>query len=198
MLGEKPGAAPELGEALVTQLIEAAGGIDKQATNQADPIASATGEQPAAPPAAAPPPPIDWKAEASEVVELATEGFLPLYPRLAEVWTPAKLDRLTVRLGAVMQKYDLTLGKLLGKWGPEILLGAVIVPAVVPSYRVVRDTNRELREKAKEQKPPAPVATAAAAAAPSVPKAPASSPKPPENFTGPAPAPDPLRLDLRV
>lgn len=195
-----PAAAPELGEALVGQLIDAARSIDGQASREADPVASATGEPPTPQPVAVPAP-IDWAAEAREVVDLATEGFFPLYPRLAEVWTPQKLDRFTLRLSAVMQKYDLTLGKLLGKWGPEIMLAAVTVPAVVPTYRVIRDTNRELREKAKEQKPaPAPTAAAPAAPAaqPSAPTAPASSPKAPGEFSGPKPAPDPLRLDLRA
>jgi hypothetical protein len=193
-------AAPaELGEELAAALIKTAGAIDGEAAIAADPIA--TGQPPGAAPLTPLPAPIDWKAEAREVVDLATEGFFPLYPRLEEVWTPAKLERFTLRLSAVMQKYDLTLGKLLGKWGPEIMLAAVTVPAVVPTYRVIRDTNRELREKKKQEQPAGVVTPAAApapAAAASAPKAAASSSTPPADFRGPPPPPDPIRLDLRT
>ena len=194
---DQPGAAPELAEALAAQLIDVAAGIDGEARRESDPIASATGQPPAPQPAALPAP-VDWTAEAREVVELATEGFFPLYPRLAEVWTPAKLDRFTLRLGAVMQKYDLTFGKLLGKWGPEIMLAVVVVPKVPATYRVIRDTHRELREKAKLEKTLAPARPAAPAAPASAQTGPESSPKPAENFSGPPPPPDPLRLDLRT
>jgi len=190
---------PDLSENLVAQLLDVAKGIDGQASSAADPIGNATGTPaPAITPLA--PAPIDWKAEAREVVDLATEGFFPLYPRLAEVWTDQKLDRFTLRLGAVMEKYNLTLGKLLGKWGPEIMLAAVTVPAVVPTYRVVRDTNRELREKAKQQQAGQElgVTAAAPAAKPSAPSQPESSPKPPTEFTGPKPPPDPLNLAARA
>lgn len=192
-------ATPELGEDLVSSLLKAAGGIDADAKASADPVAGVTG-QPSAPPAALAPAPVDWTAEAREVVELATEGFFPLYPRLAEVWTDEKLERLNVRLGAVMQKYDLTLGKILGRWAPEIMLAAVTIPAVVPTYRVIRDTNRELREKAKAEQQGAQLAPLERAkpAAASDQAASASSAKPQAEFTGPPPAPDLERLDLRT
>jgi hypothetical protein len=195
-----PDSAPELGENLVAQLLDVAKGIDGQAHTAADPIGAATGTPP---PVLTPlaPAPIDWKAEAREVVDLATEGFFPLYPRLAEVWTDQKLDRFTLRLSAVMEKYDLTIGKLLGKWGPEIMLAAVTVPAVVPTYRVIRDTNRELREKAKQQQPPGappPAGAPAPTAAASAPTAGASSSTPTPTFSGPKPPPDPLNLAARA
>jgi hypothetical protein len=195
-MGSAP--APELAEDLVASLIAAGGGIDAQAKASADPLAGVSA--PATPPAAIAPAPVDWTAEAREVVELATEGFFPLYPRLVEVWTAPKLERFTLRLGAVMQKHDLTLGKLLGKWGPEIMLAAVTVPAVVPTYRVIRDTHRELRERKKQEAPPpvAPAAAPAPARAASVQVELASSSKPPADFTGPKPPPDPLRLDQRT
>ena len=192
------GSDLELGEALASRLIELGGELDGQAKRDADPLASSTG-QPAAPQPAALPAPIDWKAEAQEVVDFATESFFDLYPRLPEVWTPAKLERTTLRLAAVMEKYQLTFGKLLGRWGPEIMLAVVVVPKVPATYRVIRDTHRELREKAKLERPAQPQVTAAAPAAPaSAPTGPASSPKPPEGFSGPKPPPDPLALHLRT
>ncbi len=190
----------ELPRDLTADLLRVAAAIDGEAAASSSPIG---GEKPGDTPSSAPPappPPVDWTAEAREVVDLATEGFFPLYPRLREVWTDEKLERLTLRLGAVMQKYDLTLGKLLGKWGPEILLGAAIVPTVVPTYRVIRDTHRELREKAKQERPAPQPAAAATAAAPLAPMPAASSPKPATDsaFRGPPPPPDPIRLDLKV
>jgi hypothetical protein len=189
----------ELGEALASRLIEVAGELDGQAKREADPIASSTG-QPAPPQPAALPAPIDWKAEAQEVVDFATESFFDLYPRLGEVWTPAKLERTTLRLAAVMEKYQLTFGRLLGKWGPEIMLAVVVVPKVPATYRVIRDTHRELREKKKLEQPAQPQATAAAAtpAATSALKPIGSSEKPQEGFMGPKPPPDPLALHLRT
>ena len=196
---------PGLSEQLVGQLLDAAKSIDGLAKSSTDPIAAATGEPPAAPPTGqlAAVPAIDWPAEAREVVDFATESFFDLYPRLREVWTPEKLERTTLRLAAVMEKHNLTFGRLLGKWGPEIMLAVVVVPKIPATYRAVRDTHRELREKAKQQQagqelgvtaasPPAP------AAKPSAPSQPVSSPKPQAEFTGPKPPPDPLNLAARA
>lgn len=107
-------------------------------------------------PAAAPLVVVDWKGEAHDLVDFSTGLFFPLYPRLASVWTPDRCSALEARLALVLQKYNLNMERLLGRWGPELMLAATIAPAVLPTVNAVRDDLRELREKRAEQERAAP------------------------------------------
>lgn len=141
---------------LVGELAGAAAAIDQAATS-----AERTDVQPDGAPAAAAVV-IDWRAEAHDLVDFTTGMLFPLYPRLETVWTPTRCATLEGRLAAVLQKHNLDMGKLLGKWGPEIMLVATIAPAVMPTVRAVKDDLAELREKAREQARAAPPAGQAA------------------------------------
>lgn len=124
---------------------------------------------------------VNWQAESHDLVDFATGMFFPLYPRLAGVWTPERCATLEHRLAAVLEKYKLDMGTLLGKWGPEIMLAAAIAPAVLPTVKAIREDNAERRAKAKEK--------VRAAPPPDTPAAP-----PPPASDRPAAPPDPLKL----
>lgn len=144
----------------------------------------------------APPELVDWNEEAAQFVTFATEMFFPLYPRLESVWTPAKLAALKARLAPVLKKYDLTLAKLFGKWGPEILLALVFVPQILPTVKAVRADLRDLKAAAIEAARAAPPAgqASAAPAAPLATMMDAASSAP----VGPAAPVDALKLHERA
>lgn len=135
---------------------------------------------------AAAPVDVDWIQEAGHFTTFAREMFFPLYPRLEQVWTEKKIEALNGRLAVVLQKHDITLLKILGKWGPEIMLAAVIVPSVLPSYKAIAQDLADLKAQAAEKAraapskgqpsapaPPAPTpAQDAAASSPAVPGGP--------------------------
>lgn len=155
----KPGSAAPLDGLLAddTYLASAAAALDRTAAELDEPLPGA--------PAAAPVV-IDWQAEAHDLVDFTTGMFFPLYPRLATVWTAERCGTLERRLAAVLKKYNLDMGTLLGKWGPELMLAAAIAPAVLPTYRAIHEDLDELRAKAREQARAAPAPAGAPQSAP--------------------------------
>jgi hypothetical protein len=124
------------------QLAAAAGDID----------AAASSAEGIAPDGKAPPPPaaIDYTAEAVELTEFLATMFLPLYPRLAGVWTAERRAVVAPRLGAVLAKHGLSLERMLGTWGAEIMLCAAVAPLVLPTIQAVKQDNAEFRAKARQ------------------------------------------------
>jgi hypothetical protein len=164
-----------------SRLAQAARSIDGE-------VAALEGEGPATPGApAATPVAVDWVSEAHDLVDFTTGMFFPLYPRLQTVWTRERCGSLEVRLAAVLKKYNLDMGTLLGKWGPEIMLAAVIAPAVLPTWRAVKEDNAEHRARAKEKDRAAPPAGEESAPAP-----------PAREGQGPAAPPDRVKLHEMV
>jgi len=129
--------------------------------------------------------PIDWQAESHDLVDFTTGMFFPLYPRLAGVWTPERCGTLEKRLAAVLKKYNLDMGTLLGKWGPEIMLAAAIAPAVLPTVKAIRLDHAEHKAQAKEKDRAAPAAGQTDVRAP---------PAVRTSEQGPAAPPDPVKL----
>lgn len=83
---------------------------------------------------AAPPAPRDWNAEADDLVMFARELLTGTWPQLETIWTPEKCARLARAAAPVMAKYDFDLGK----WGPEIMLGAILAPMTIATVRAVK------------------------------------------------------------
>lgn len=154
------GATPAANDAIFAAAAE----LDREAAQlEQGPAAPAVGA------GSAQPAPTDWPAEAHDLVDFCAGMFFPLYPRLEAVWNEQRRRTLEGRLAAVLQKYNLNLERLLGKWGPEIMLAGVIAPAIMPTVRAVRDDLADLKAKAKEQ--------ARAAPPPDKPAAPAPAPR---------------------
>lgn len=174
---EQPAGAPADLLAAAAAIDGAAAGLD-QAAPGADPAAAPAG-----------PVVVDWHAEAKDLIDFAAELTFPIWPRLAQVWEPKKLEQLTTRLSRVMQKWDLT-SERLGKWAPEIMLAVTLVPAVIPTVQAIRQDNAEARAKAEEQGRAAPPAGQVAAPPPK------QAPRPPGET--PPPAPDALKLHEAV
>ncbi len=141
------------------------------ATAQAQPGGSPGPDAASAPAAVGP----DYDGDAREIIGMWTDTVTPLYPRLAEIYPPATVDKLSERLGRVMQKYEISLAELLKVWAPEIHLAIVLVPVATNTYRIIREDNA-LAVARKHRSPAAPAPAA---------------PVPPNDRPAPAPAPAP-------
>lgn len=149
-------AAPQLDE----HTIAAAAELDREAAElENGPAASSAPGQGA-------PAPTDWPGEAHDLVDFCTAMFFPLYPRLEGVWNEQRRRALEARLWPVLAKYDLNLERLLGKWGPEIMLAGVIAPTIMPTVRAVRADLADLKAAKKEKAKAAPPAGKPAEPAP--------------------------------
>lgn len=115
--------------------------ILQQAT--ADPLLSTgpQGEVPAAPEEVS----LNNAADAKELLEFAHESLAPLYPRAAAIYTPEIRERLSLRIGALMDKYGLSCGGLIQEWGPEIGLMVVVVPLIGKTAQAVAEDNAAYR-----------------------------------------------------
>lgn len=132
--------------------------------------ADATTENPAGRPADVPTV-IDWNLEATQFIEFAHELYTPLWPSLDKVYTPAVRARVATRAAPVFKKYDFNLAKLFGRYGDEIMLGAVLVPLVPATLAAIRHDRLMMEAAAKgstnaQAQVPAQAQTATVAAAP--------------------------------
>lgn len=163
---------PETGAEVLDfgKLAAAAADIDGAATS-ADQIPGTEAAAPIAPVV------IDYTAEAKDLTDFCAGMFLPLYPRLATVWTDEKRAILNQRLGAVLAKHGLSLERLLGQWGPELMLAVCVAPAILPTIQAIKADNAEARAQAQQQsQPQAPAQAAAVAAVATPPGKPAAPP----------------------
>lgn len=103
--------------------------------------AASTGE-----PAPLPP---DPAAEFGIILTMARAVLAPLYPSLGAIYTDAVIEQLGTAAAPVMQKYGVTSGGVLERFGPEITLAVVAGPIALQTVKAIRHDNEE-RRKARE------------------------------------------------
>lgn len=151
---EKPAALPPELAALQN---EAAALEAEQA-----PAAAEAGEGPA--PAA----PVDYLSDAKGLVDIAAESLAAFYPSTAPILTADKRGRIAGALAPVLEKYNLDMAAIFGRWGAEIGLAFAVAPIAIPIAQAIRaDREAARREKIAAAPPPPPpdgptVATTAA------------------------------------
>jgi hypothetical protein len=145
----QPGGAPAEGLLSDPAIAAAAAALDKEGAD-GDRTFVRTAVQPTV---AAP---IDWAAEATDLMDFTVDTFVPLYPRLATVWTPERRLKIEKRLARVLEKHNLDMGRILGSWGAEIMLVAAIAPTVPASWQAIKADRAEQQEQAKEASRAAP------------------------------------------
>jgi hypothetical protein len=115
--------------------IAAQAAADEALKTAAEPVIDQQGnvvEQPA---------PVDYVGEASEIVELAFDGLSPIWPSLAHVYTPEVRGKIAQRAAPLMEKYGLTFGGMLEKWGAEIMFAVTVVPLIAPTAKAIAADN---------------------------------------------------------
>lgn len=103
--------------------------------------APADTEGPAAAPVLPPAPPIDYAADARDLVATLHQLVEPVYPSVAAVLPPEVRERVALRLARVLEKYGLTAAGLFGRFEPEIMLALTIIPLVPAVVAAVRADN---------------------------------------------------------
>jgi hypothetical protein len=94
---------------------------------------------PGAPGAAAIAAPIDYDAEAKDLIEFTWACFAPLYPSLEPIYTIEARSRISAAAAPLMRKYGVSLGVL----GPELTFAITIFPLIVPTYKAIQHDNEE-------------------------------------------------------
>lgn len=95
-------------------------------------------------------PGMDYLMEARNLIEFAVTLFVPLFPSLANVYTDAAKVALANASAPMMEKYNMSMGGLFEKWGPEINFAMVSFPLGLQTYRAIQADLAERREKKPE------------------------------------------------
>jgi hypothetical protein len=105
--------------------------------------------------------PVDYDAEARDVIEFAHALFTPVYPTLAQVYTTEAREKIAAAAGPLMRKYSFTLGVI----GPELMFVIAVAPLIVPTVQAIK---HDRQEQTKTVTPIGEGAAAPRAAAPAV------------------------------
>lgn len=127
--------------------------VDAAAADQGGPQPGAPGGQGAAP--GAPPPgaaPIDYEAEARDLVAFARQLFVEPIPVLHPIYTDEVCGRLAAVTAPLMRKY----GWSLNGAGPEVMFAIVTVPLAVATIAALREEKRKTKNAAQQKAPAAP------------------------------------------
>lgn len=88
--------------------------------------------------------------ELKTLLQIVSGLFVPLIPKLAEIYTPEACEMLAAAAVPVMQKRGWSTGGMLGQWGAELALLAVSAPMAIATYQAVKEAQEEAKAKAKE------------------------------------------------
>jgi hypothetical protein len=140
---------------------------------QAEAAALEAAQAPAAAPEAgegsAPAAPVDYLSDAKGLVDIAAESLAAFYPSTGPILTTDKRGRIAGALAPVLEKYNMDMAAIFGRWGAEIGLAFAVAPIAIPLAQAIRaDREASRREKIAAAPPPPPVEgpTAATTAAP--------------------------------
>ncbi len=95
---------------------------------------------------------LDALQQAAEIVRFATTLFFPLYPSLERVYTEEKQARLAAAAAPLMEKYDLSMGKIFQQWGAEITFAMVALPLAGDTIKAIKADNQARKEQAEREK----------------------------------------------
>jgi hypothetical protein len=108
------------------------------------------------PEAAPPPPPPDPARELEPVLMVLRTVVLKLKPTLAPVWTEGAMTEISRAVPPVLDKYGLTLGGLLERWGPELALAVAAAPVAWGTFEVLTAEPPALEAKPADGDAPSP------------------------------------------
>lgn len=88
--------------------------------------------------------------ELKTLLQIVSGLFVPLIPKLAEIYTNETCEMLAQSAVPVMQKHGWSTGGMLGQWGAELALLAVSAPIAIATWQAVKEAQEEAKAKAKE------------------------------------------------
>ncbi|HYD63319.1 MAG TPA: hypothetical protein VEC35_23385 [Noviherbaspirillum sp.] len=89
--------------------------------------------------------------EARDLIQFGLSLFAPLYPSLERIYTPDKQERLAQVTGPLMAKYNLSLGAIFEKWGPEINFAIVALPLAAETAKAIKADNAARKAAAERE-----------------------------------------------
>lgn len=135
----------ETAQTELDQLEAAAAAVDNMAEQGAADLAPAAAEQPAADPA----------AEVAALLSLLAGILAPLFPSLPGIYTEPTCKRLGDAAAPVLLKYEVSVGGLFDRWGPEIGLAAAALPVAIATAQGIKADLAARRKKADDETPAA-------------------------------------------
>lgn len=95
------------------------------------------------------PAPVDPVVEVRGWIDMALAAAVPMYPDLDRIYTPDAKDRLAKATAALLAKYNMTTGDLMGKYKEEIEFGLIAIPLGFVTFQVVKASNAKRAAEAK-------------------------------------------------
>lgn len=83
-------------------------------------------------------PVVDSAAEVAALLQTVSALLSPMFPSLSTIYTEATCRKLAAAAAPVLAKYDMSVGGLFERWGPEIGLAAAALPVAVATHRGIR------------------------------------------------------------
>ncbi len=109
--------------------------------------------------------PVDYQAEAKDLMAFTLAMLVPFYPCLEDIYTPDTVTKLSSASARLMEKYGFTFGEFLTKWGPEIAFLIVAGPLVPKTYKAIKAETKRLEEDQRPATPMQPIVDLPAAGA---------------------------------
>lgn len=76
--------------------------------------------------------------EVRMILAMAVPLLGQLFPSIADIYTDPTCDQVATVLGPVLTKYNINLGDMSSKWGPEIAAAVVCGPLAVATYKGIQ------------------------------------------------------------
>jgi hypothetical protein len=128
--------------------------------NQAVALDAADAVQPGAPSVAVQLPSVALRDEVEATLKLVREIILPVLPEhqrnpIAAAWDDKRCALVAQAAAPVMELHGVTMGGLMGKYGPYIALAASVAPAALETVRIVRTAQPTSTQPKDGQQPQA-------------------------------------------
>lgn len=95
--------------------------------------------------------PVDYNDQCLDLINFTSDMFVPLYPRLADVYTREVKNKLAEGWGPVMQKYNLSLDIIFGKYGCWFGATMATIPLIMPTYQAIKQSGLDRIHEAVSQ-----------------------------------------------
>jgi hypothetical protein len=98
-----------------------------------------------------PPDPVDYMGDARGIIDIAAESLAAFYPSTAPILNDEKRNKIAAAAAPVMEKYGLSVGGFLAKFGPEIGLCFALAQVAIPLANAIRADRAAAAAEARRE-----------------------------------------------
>jgi hypothetical protein len=91
--------------------------------------------------------PVDYQGDAKGLIDLSAELLGMVGPRTAAALNEERRAKIAAAAAGIMEKYGLSLGAILGRWGAEINFLFALAIVAPPVARAVQEDRAETKAK---------------------------------------------------